>query len=175
MGPAGIFVWRVRLCLLATAMGLVAVNTDNNRTPTPESIQVPVAHRSSEELLTVGARLQARDNGDAVILRAANKKQTFSRVATRPANRLWCSGRPASQSRASMHSSMKAKPCKPSNKIAHSGYKHKAGSAINMKRHASLAPSRKPRSSGPALKLARKSDVKATTAAVKPRNLARTG
>jgi hypothetical protein len=33
MGPAGIFIWRVRLCLILTAVGLVFVNTGGKSGP----------------------------------------------------------------------------------------------------------------------------------------------
>lgn len=180
MTPASLFVWRVRLWLLALAMGLIAVNDDKITVPLSAIPLSSVAHPPAEEPLPAVSRVRTKENGGNGIAATAvppHAKPTLTKTAIRPAMRAACLDRAASKSRHRMQASATAKQCKPwiaaagvNTRSTHVVQRQKFTRAANMKRHVAMTAPRRPGSSGAVSKLARKSDGRPTMAAEKHRN-----
>ena len=179
MSPASIFVWRVRLWLLAAAMGLLAINEDKIPVPLSGEVHAPVAHQAGKQLAMPVAMIHTRSNASVVTTEPVSsvRKPAVSRIAARPAIRSACLDRSASKSRRSLQASAKAQQCKTWSATAganvkrvHFNQKQKFSAASAGKRQAAVTPARRLASSSAPPKVAKRSDARPAVAGTKSGN-----
>lgn len=180
MTPASVFVWRVRLWLLAVAIGLLAVNDHKIIDPgdpvVPALADSPLAHQPLAAL----SRVHIEDGAAEVPAAAAPlaRKPTLSKMAARTVARDVCWGRSASKRQSPQASPAAAKQCKTwsaaagaNSKTAQAGQRQRfSRAATGGKRHSAVASARRPGASPSMSKLAKRSEPRPTIAAEKPRH-----
>lgn len=167
MAPAAIFVWRVRLLLLAMAIGLSAFNTDRPSVQHIEAVK-SIAPQPSRETPLGAAPVLRAGSGNLVSGAApgVGKLRMTKLVAPQPV-RASCSR----QLQASSHSRQcKNVSSRASTRNASIVQKQKFSNVRSLKKHAKLAPAPKA-GSGAVIRIAAKGNGngKATVAAAKSR------
>lgn len=181
MAPAAIFVWRVRLLLLAMAIGLSAFNAERSPVRQIEAVEAIAPQPSRERPLEAAPALRARSGdtlvaGTGLVTGAAPAlgKLGVTKLVAPPATRASCWDRSSSRSR-QLQASTPSRQCKSasnraSTRSAAAVHKQKFSSVRSLKKHAKLAPAPKAGSSAVIRISAKGNASKATTVtAAKPR------
>ena len=180
MTPGSVFVWRVRLWLLAVAIGLIAVNEGKITTPVSPGAATLAAGALGQQPLAALSSVHIEDGAAEVVAASVPiaRKPTLAKAAPRTSARDACWGRSASRARQALQASPAAKQCRTwsaaagaNSRTAHVGQRQRfIKASAGGKRYPAVASARRPGASPSISKLAKKSEpARPTIAAEKSR------